>query len=138
MAERKRFLTDLYTRCRTLCFPPRCTSCRTLLDWRPLLRDAADDTAFCETCGRKWLIETLGGTAPDYAHSPLLTGEKGKLSKRLGSLNTRTLRREKQPEEVVGQLAFLCGLIDRPDPVSARELIPVFSWAKIVTEDISV
>lgn len=87
---------------------------------------------------QKWLIETMGGTAPKYAHSPLLKGEKGKLSKRLGSLNTRTLRKEKQPEEVVGQLAFLCGLTDRPDPVSARELIPVFSWAKIVTEDISV
>ena len=73
---------------------------------------------------QKWLIETLGGTAPAYAHSPLLTGDKGKLSKRLGSLNTQTLRKEKKPEEVVGQLAFLCGLTDRPEPVSARELIP--------------
>ena len=87
---------------------------------------------------QKWLIETLGGTAPAYAHSPLLTGEKGKLSKRLGSLNTRTLRKEKKPEELVGLLAFLCGLTDRPDPVSARELIPGFSWAKIVTEDIPI
>ena len=85
---------------------------------------------------QKWLIETLGGTAPAYAHGPLLTGEKGKLSKRLGSLNTRTLRRENRPEELVGRLAFLCGLIDRPEPVSARELIPVFSWAAVVTEDI--
>ena len=85
---------------------------------------------------QKWLIETLGGTAPAYAHGPLLTGEKGKLSKRLGSLNTRTLRRENRPEELVGRLAFLCGLIDWPEPVSARELIPVFSWAAVVTEDI--
>ena len=85
---------------------------------------------------QKWLIETLGGTAPDYCHCPLLTGEKGKLSKRLGSLNTQTLRKEKRPEEVVGQLAFLCGLSDRPEPVSARELIPAFSWAKVRTEDI--
>ena len=87
---------------------------------------------------QKWLIETLGGTAPAYAHSPLLTGEKGKLSKRLGSLNTQTLRKEKKPEEVVGQLAFLCGLTDRPEPVSARELIPEFSWAKVRREDIPV
>lgn len=87
---------------------------------------------------QKWLIETMGGTAPDYCHCPLLTGDKGKLSKRLGSLNTRTLRKEKQPEEVVGQLAFLCGLIERPEPVSARELIPDFSWSKVRTEDIPI
>lgn len=85
---------------------------------------------------QKWLIETLGGTAPDYSHCPLLVGDKEKLSKRLGSLNTKTLRKEKRPEEVVGQLAFLCGLTDQPDPVSARELIPIFSWDKIRTEDI--
>jgi len=85
---------------------------------------------------QKWLIETLGGTAPDYWHCPLLTGEKGKLSKRLGSLNTQTLRKEKQPEEVIGLLAFLCGLTDRPEPVSARELLSVFSWEKVKTEDI--
>ncbi len=87
---------------------------------------------------QKWLIETLGGTAPEYCHCPLLVGDKGKLSKRIGSLNTRTLRKEKKPEEIIGQLAFLCGLTDRPDPVSARELIPDFSWEKVKTEDIPI
>ena len=87
---------------------------------------------------QKWLIETLGGRAPDYCHSPLLTGDKGKLSKRLGSLNTRTLRQERRAEDVVGELAFLCGLRDRREAVSARELIPEFSWEKIKKEDIAV
>ena len=87
---------------------------------------------------QKWLIETLGGTAPDYGHCPLLISEKGKLSKRLGSLNTQTLRKEKQPEEVIGLLACLCGLTDRPEPVSARELISVFSWSNIRKEDIEI
>lgn len=85
---------------------------------------------------QKWLIETLGGTAPDYCHCPLLTGGTGKLSKRLGSLSTQTLRKEKRPEEVVGELAFLCGLAESPKPVAARELIPAFSWEKIKTHDI--
>jgi glutamyl-tRNA synthetase len=85
---------------------------------------------------QKWLIETLGGKAPDYGHCPLITGDKGKLSKRLGSLNTQTLRKEKQAEEVIGELAFLCGLTARPEPVSAKELIPHFSWSKVKTEDI--
>ena len=88
---------------------------------------------------QKWLIETLGGAAPDYCHCPLLTGgETGKLSKRLGSLSTQVLRKEKRPEQVVGALAFLCGLTDSAAPISARELIPLFSWEKVRTEDISL
>jgi glutamyl-tRNA synthetase len=85
---------------------------------------------------QKWLIETLGGAAPAYCHCPLLTGVAGKLSKRLGSLSTETLRREYRGEEIVGRLAFLCGLTDRDAPVSARELVSVFSWEKIDKEDI--
>ena len=85
---------------------------------------------------QKWLIETLGGTAPDYCHCPLLTGGAGKLSKRLGSLSTQVLRKEKRPEEVVGELAFLCGLTDSAAPITARELIPGFSWEKVRTEDV--
>lgn len=85
---------------------------------------------------QKWLIETLGGTAPEYCHCPLLTGGAGKLSKRLGSLSTQVLRKEKRPEEVVGELAFLCGLTDSAAPVTARELIPGFSWEKVRMEDV--
>ena len=87
---------------------------------------------------QKWLIETLGGTAPDYCHCPLLTGGAGKLSKRLGSRSTEVLRREKRPEEVVGELAHLCGLTERSEPVAARELIPHFDWEKIKREDIAL
>lgn len=85
---------------------------------------------------QKWLIETLDGMAPDYCHCPLLTGGAGKLSKRLGSLSTQVLRKEYRPEEVVGRLAVLCGLTETDAPAAAKELIPVFSWEKIKTEDI--
>ena len=86
---------------------------------------------------QKWLIETLGGMAPDYCHCPLLTGGgTGKLSKRLGSLSTEILRKEKRPEEVIGELAFLCGLSDTAESVSARELLGGFSWDRVKTEDV--
>ena len=85
---------------------------------------------------QKWLIETLGGQAPDYCHCPLLTGGAGKLSKRLGSLSTEVLRKEYAPEQIIGRLAFLCGLIDRDEPVTARDLLPAFSWDKVRKEDI--
>ena len=87
---------------------------------------------------QKWLIETLGGTAPDYCHCPLLTGGAGKLSKRLGSLSTEVLRKAYSPEQVVGHLAFLCGLLDREEAISARELVPVFAWEKVSKEDIAI
>ena len=85
---------------------------------------------------QKWLIETLGGEAPDYCHCPLLTGGAGKLSKRLGSLSTEVLRKEYSPEQVIGRLAFLCGLTERDEPVSAHELLPVFDWERVRKEDI--
>ena len=87
---------------------------------------------------QKWLIETLGGTAPAYCHAPLLVGEGGKLSKRLGSLSTETLRRTMKPGELVGKLAFLCGLLEHPESVAPRELLADFSWEKVKREDIPV
>ena len=87
---------------------------------------------------QKWLIETLGGTAPDYCHAPLLTDGGSKLSKRLGSLSTERLRRETTPEALIGRLAFLSGLTETDTPVSARELISGFSWEKIKKEDIVI
>ncbi len=88
---------------------------------------------------QKWLIETLGGTAPDYCHAPLLvSGEGRKLSKREGDLNMESLRRRYTPEGLCGVLAYLCGLTDRPESVSARELVGHFSWEKVSREDITL
>ncbi len=87
---------------------------------------------------QQWLIETLGGTAPVYCHAPLIVSGSGKLSKRLGSLSTRELRKELRPEQLVGRLAFLCGLIDRDEPVTPRELLRDFSWDKVTREDIPI
>ena len=85
-----------------------------------------------------WLISTLGGTPPQYCHIPLLTEGDGKLSKRLGSLSTQTLRRTHSPQALVGSLAYLAGLIPAPEPVSPAELIGLFSWDKVPTGDISM
>lgn len=87
---------------------------------------------------QKWLIETLGGTAPEYCHAPLLTDGTGKLSKRLGSLSTQVLRREMRPEMLVGKLAFLCGLRDRQESARPEELLADFSWEKVKKEDIRI
>ncbi len=83
-----------------------------------------------------WLIETLGGTPPVYCHGPLLSADDGKLSKRLGNRSTQLLRQEYRPEALIGKLAFLCGLIDREEALSARELLPAFDWSRVSRSDI--
>ena len=61
------------------------------------------------------LLEALGGTAPEFAHLPLLTDPQGKgLSKRLGALSLRQLRdRDIEPMTINSYLARL----GTPDPV---------------------
>ena len=89
-----------------------------------------------------WLIRTLGGTAPAYCHLPLLTESKGKsgggekLSKRLGSLSTQALRGSYTARDLTGYLAYLAGLLPARSPVTPRELLSVFDWAKVAADDI--
>ncbi|NCB50805.1 MAG: tRNA glutamyl-Q(34) synthetase GluQRS [Clostridia bacterium] len=88
---------------------------------------------------QKWLIETIGGTPPEYCHAPLLTAPDGrKLSKREGDLNMETLRARFTPEELIGRLAALAGLVEKPEAVAARELISEFGWEKVPVEDIII
>ena len=89
---------------------------------------------------QSWLIRALGGTPPEYCHLPLITGDRNgeKLSKRLGSRSTQALRREYDPRVLVGELACLAGLLPAPEPVRPEELLPVFDWARVPTDDISL
>ncbi|MCD8383775.1 MAG: tRNA glutamyl-Q(34) synthetase GluQRS [Clostridiales bacterium] len=85
-----------------------------------------------------WLQELLGFPHPDYAHVPLLLSDDGRrLSKRDRDLDLGALRASGQsPESVVGRLAFWAGLLDRPEPVSPRELVDQFSWDKVSRSDV--
>ncbi len=90
-----------------------------------------------ESCPRQaWLMELWGAPVPDYTHGPLLLFDRRKMSKRLGDLSTRELRNHHRPEDLVGEMAFLLGLTDRREAISARELLPLFDWKKITREDI--
>ena len=46
------------------------------------------------TAAQIQMFEAVGGKVPEFAHLPLLTGKEGKLSKRLGSLGVRDIRRD--------------------------------------------
>ena len=84
-----------------------------------------------------WLYEILGLKAPVFYHLPLLLAPDGRrLSKRDGDQSLENLRARYTPEEVVGRLAYVCGLTDTPAPRAAADLIDGFSWDKVPKNDI--
>lgn len=86
-----------------------------------------------------WLQERLGLPHPTYYHVPLLlAGDGRRLSKREGDLSIRALSRTCTAPELVGQLACWAGLLDRPRPVTPKDLVGEFDWARVKKEDVVV
>lgn len=85
-----------------------------------------------------FLYRLLGFKPPEFYHVPLLLSADGRrLSKRERDLGLGELiARGFTAQDLIGRLAYLAGLLERPEPVTARELIPLFSWDKVVREDI--
>ncbi len=81
------------------------------------------------------LIEALGGQPPAYAHVPLVVNADGeKLSKRDRGLTLASLRQSAvRPEALVGYLAYSLGLLERPEPRTAAEIVPLFRWDRLAT-----
>lgn len=86
-----------------------------------------------------YLYRLLGLPEPEFYHVPMLLSNDGRrLSKRDGDLDFSVLRKKYTPEELLGILGALCGLIPRAEKVSLMELVQEFSWDKVKKEDIVV
>ena len=75
------------------------------------------------------LRRMLGGTeTPRFFHHPLILKPGGeKLSKSASDSGVRELRQAGlSPAEVIGRAAATVGLIDRPEPLAARDIAGVF------------
>ena len=84
-----------------------------------------------------FLYELLGLTPPRFYHVPMLLAPDGRrLSKRNRDLDFGYLRQHFSPEEIIGLLGHLAGLLERWEPVSARELACDFSWSRVKQSDI--
>ena len=79
-----------------------------------------------------YLYDLLGLEPPEFYHVPLLTAPDGRrLSKRDRDLDLGVLRQTHTPQQLLGRLAWLAGLLDRPEPASAAELAAVFDWNRV-------
>ena len=86
-----------------------------------------------------YLQELFGFPHPTYGHVPMLLAADGRrLSKRDKDLDLGELRKRMRPEELLGQLAFAAGILERYEPVSAKELASVFRWASLRKEAITI
>lgn len=84
-----------------------------------------------------YLYELLGLKAPEFYHVPLLTAPDGRrLSKREKDLDLGALRKTHTPEQLLGKLAHLAGVLERPEPASAKEIARVFDWKNVKTTPI--
>lgn len=86
-----------------------------------------------------FLHRALGFEPPVFAHHPLILADDGRrLSKRDLDTDMGFLRKRFTPEQLLGQLGFAAGLIDRAEPLSSRELLSCFSWDKMAKNDIKI
>lgn len=86
-----------------------------------------------------WLYKTLGFTPPNFCHVPLLVAPDGRrLSKREKDLDLGHLRQTMSAEKLIGKLAYLAGLTEKPEAIAAKELIGAFAWGKISRENIPI
>lgn len=84
-----------------------------------------------------WLYRLFGFPSPTFVHIPLLCDCDGRrLSKRDADLDLGLLQQRFSPQQVIGMLAYAAGLLDRPEPVAAADLLDSFSWERIPRHDL--
>ena len=84
-----------------------------------------------------WLYRELSLPAPEFYHMPLLLAVDGRrLSKRDGDESLEHLQARYTPEQIIGRLAYACGLQNAPDPRTPAELADGFSWQRVPQNDI--
>lgn len=91
------------------------------------------DDLLSSTPKQLWIYEVLGLTPPAWMHVPLVVDAAGKrFAKRDGDVQLKNLRAAGvTAERVLGLLAWSCGWVEEPTPVTARDLVSLYRPATI-------
>ena len=86
-----------------------------------------------------YVARLLGFPEPRFCHLPLLCNRQGqRLSKRDRSMDMASLRQRFSPDDIIGRLAFLAGLLPQPQPMAAEALVPLFRWERVPLSSIEI
>ena len=86
-----------------------------------------------------YVARLLGFPEPRFCHLPLLCNRQGqRLSKRDRSMDMASLRQRFSPDDIIGRLAFLAGLLPQPQPMAAEALVPLFRWEQVPLSSIEI
>ena len=82
------------------------------------------------------LYKAFGWSPPTFAHVPLVIGPDGRrLAKRHGDTRLATLRQQgTTAEELIGLLAWSCGLRPTREPLAATDLLADFDLCRVTRE----
>ena len=84
-----------------------------------------------------FLYQRLGFRPPDFVHFPLLVAADGRrLAKRDHDAELGRLWEHCSAEAIIGRLMWLCGFIDRDEPLSLHEALALFNWENMPRDDI--
>jgi glutamyl-tRNA synthetase len=74
------------------------------------------------------LYQALGWPPPRFTHVPLVVGPDGRrLAKRHGDTRLDSLRKAGvKPQALIGVLAHSCGWLEKPEPITSRQLLERF------------
>jgi glutamyl-tRNA synthetase len=91
------------------------------------------DDLLPSTFRQRAIARVFAFESPACVHVPLVVGPDGRrLAKRHGDTRISVLREQGIPaERLVGKLAHSAGLVDREEPIAARDLISQFDWTRI-------
>ncbi|WP_020471984.1 tRNA glutamyl-Q(34) synthetase GluQRS [Zavarzinella formosa] len=86
------------------------------------------DDLLSSTPKQLWIDESLKLTSPTWMHVPLVVNTEGKrFAKRDGDVQLKHLRSASvKAEAVIGLLAWSCGWLEKPIPITVNELLPVY------------
>ena len=87
-----------------------------------------------------YLFRTLGFDVPEYLHLPMLITREGtRLAKRDKAADMGFLREQLAgPEPLIGFIAWLLGQIEKPEPLRATDVLPLFDRKKIPGHDLVI
>lgn len=87
-----------------------------------------------------YLYSLLGFKTPSFTHIPLLVAPDGRrLAKRDHDKDLEILKQQySSPEPIIGYLAYLAGQLNKPEPITAVDLLKIYNPSLIPTHNIVV